>query len=95
MTHTKDGFPLTEEQAAVINSKIVPGTIKKVVAGAGTGKSTVLESFAENNTKVIQQIDHEGTSGTSARLDSIDRRLSRIEDWIDRGDNAAAAKKIK
>ena len=49
MTHTKDGFPLTEEQAAVINSKIVPGTIKKVVAGAGTGKSTVLESFAENN----------------------------------------------
>lgn len=52
MTHTHNGLLLTPEQAAVINTKIVPGTIKKVVAGAGTGKSTVLENLAHNNPNV-------------------------------------------
>ncbi len=51
ITHTASGFPLTEEQAAVINAPLVPGTIRKVVAGAGTGKSTVLEGVADNNSK--------------------------------------------
>ena len=39
----------------------------------------------DENTRMMQQIDRDGTMGTAARLDSIDNRLKRMEDILIEG----------
>ena len=45
----KYSMNLTEEQRVVVEAPLVPGQTRKVVAGAGTGKSTMLEELVRAN----------------------------------------------